>query len=76
MRFDKNVHGILAAARHFFDMSSGEISKSIAFVLIERVSNVKQAFRGQRFVNTCSMHQKTELFYEMRWIKFSIDIKN
>jgi penicillin-binding protein 1A len=47
VRYDAQVMGVVAALRHFFGDAATPITPSVAFILIERVSNLTSEFRGR-----------------------------
>lgn len=47
-RFDDKIFGFHRASRHFFTKAPKDITKAHSFILIERLSNIKGLFRGNR----------------------------
>ena len=48
-RFDNNVYGFHRAAHHFFP-DSDRLEKAMAFILIERLGNIRSLFLGNRIL--------------------------
>ena len=48
VRFERGVFGIVAAMKHFFGEVKQTPSRSEAFVLVERISNVRSGILGER----------------------------
>lgn len=52
VRYDQGVNGILAAMKHFFDLTMAKPSRSVSFVLVERVSVVGSVLMPSKVAKT------------------------
>lgn len=50
VRFDNRVYGFHRAARHFFEENTHQIEAWQAFILIERLGNIRNSFLGRRIL--------------------------